>query len=250
MSCMTYRSRMVEGCGLHDFVAQLPERFALEGDLVRKERNVLKTMDVDGRKVVVKQFRRPNIVQRLSYSTFRKGKAFRAYDNALQLKARGFDTPEPLACVEQRRLGIYQRSWYVYAYDDGIPLDTYDGFDHRLIKAFAHLVVRLHEAGVLYHDLNRGNFLCHFDEGEVVRFSMIDTNRARFPRRISLNQCIADFIVLPVREYGFEYFARCYLEERGWLDEALLDEIMRRKFHRDGRRHPFKHLKNKKTVSI
>ena len=70
---------------LEDFIRELPLQFENEGVTLHNGRNCVKTFLVDGVRIVVKRFRRPNLFNRCVYAWFRKSKAERAYGNALEL---------------------------------------------------------------------------------------------------------------------------------------------------------------------
>ena len=244
MNTVKYTTTVASGSGLEAIVLSLPERFEQEGHVIHSGRNVLKVLQLGDKKVVVKRFGRGNIFQRFSYSTFRRSKALRSYDNAMRLLSLGFDTPEPLACIEERRCGIYRCGWYVCALDEGTPLDKLDGRNPSVLTPLADLIVRLHSAGVMHHDLNRTNILSH-ETPRGYRFSLVDINRMDFGKTPGLWDGIENFMTLPVRDFDFEYLSRCYLEHRGLYSEKILDEVMRRKYHRDGKRHTLRHLRHR-----
>ena len=58
-----------------------------------KGRNTVKSFCVDGRTLVVKHYKRPNPVQRVAYSFFKKSKAARAYLFAAMLRERDSTRP-------------------------------------------------------------------------------------------------------------------------------------------------------------
>lgn len=72
---------------LEPFMRSLPQRMANgEGTVIHKGRNELRIMEFEGRKLVVKAFRRPHLINQFVYGIFRASKAKRSYDNALLLQ--------------------------------------------------------------------------------------------------------------------------------------------------------------------
>ena len=82
---------------LKAFIYSLPQHFEHEGETLNDDRNVIKRYIVDDTAIVAKRYKKPNFVQRVAYSFFRKGKAERAYLYGNELLKRGFETPESIA---------------------------------------------------------------------------------------------------------------------------------------------------------
>ncbi|MCD8202759.1 MAG: lipopolysaccharide kinase InaA family protein, partial [Prevotella sp.] len=143
---------------------------------------MVKLFDVDGKSVVVKRYKKPNIIQCVSYSFFRKSKAERAYLYAAELQRRGFNTPTGIAFVEIKKCLLLRESYFVSDYcglPSVMPLLKREDFDCGLAEALAKFLVSLHEKGVLHGDLNLSNILFERGSGGY-RFWLIDTNRSRF----------------------------------------------------------------------
>ena len=88
---------------LSDFIQSLPMVFDSEGELVYDERNQIRLFMVDGKKLVVKRFKRPMFHQRLDYTLIRPSKAKRAYLFGMKLVELGISTPTPIACIDHVR---------------------------------------------------------------------------------------------------------------------------------------------------
>ncbi|MDD3906668.1 MAG: tyrosine protein kinase, partial [Bacteroidales bacterium] len=85
---------------LEDFLKRLPECFEKEGHTIYKSRNEVKTFNIEGMALNVKSYRKPIFLNRVIYTFFRHSKARRAYENALEVISRGFETPAPIAYIE------------------------------------------------------------------------------------------------------------------------------------------------------
>ena len=79
-----------------DFVRRVPRIFSEEGKTIYKARNEIKVFEVDGVELNVKRYRVPLLINRIIYRFFRRPKAVRAYEYALRLVAKGFETPAPI----------------------------------------------------------------------------------------------------------------------------------------------------------
>ena len=173
---------------LRAWLETLPEHFEREGEVVYSGRNTLKAFALtEGRtvplRVVVKRFARLSALQRVGY-WLRTSKARKAFDHAAELRRRGFDTPTEVACYERRAWGTPVESYLVTMEcllpDMGSLLDTERATDAA--AQFATYAARLHDAGILHHDLNRGNILCRTKADGTLGFALIDLNRMTFVR--------------------------------------------------------------------
>ena len=100
-------------------IENIPDLFENEGNVVYDGRNILKRVNIDNVDVVVKSFKKPHIINRVVYSFFRQSKAERSYIYSMELQKHGFETPEPVAMIEQYQGGLLSRSYYICCYDSG-----------------------------------------------------------------------------------------------------------------------------------
>lgn len=219
------------------FVSRLPQYFDNEGDTLYAERNVIKSFVVNPadevlRRVVVKRYKRPNFLQRVVYSFFRASKARRAFWNAAELRARGIDTPQEIAFVEERRWGLLTYGYLVTAYD-GAPaiedrLTLPADFDRVMAGDFARFAAVLHTRGILHQDLNCTNVRYHPD-GEHYSFSVIDINRMRISPAGQVPSdwaCMDNLTRFCGRMDLFKFVAETYASVRHWSMDAV-DEMVR-----------------------
>lgn len=107
---------------LRDFAERLPELFDREGEVLHAGRNTIKAFEAEGERLVVKRFKRPNLLRAVIYTFFRRSKARRSYEHAVRLRALGVDSPELVAWSEYRRRGLLCDSYYVSRRSDYTPL--------------------------------------------------------------------------------------------------------------------------------
>ena len=143
---------------------------------------------VDGYNIVVKQYKKPHIINRIAYTFFRPSKAKRSYEYALKLLELGVETPAPIAYIEEFKYGLLTHGYLfsIYEKDYSIIRDLMDGIevDDELLKALALYIANLHQNGVLHLDISPGNLLYRKVENQVY-FTAIDINRMQFPSVIS-----------------------------------------------------------------
>lgn len=243
----TYRiAWQCESNDTSDWLNTLPNRFDFEGEVIYNGRNVVKRMTLPNETVVVvKRFKRPLLFQRMIYSRLRMSKGLRACVNSKQLLQRNIETPAPIACIEERLYGIYQRAWYVYTYYKGTPLGQLDLTDKALIDDLAEYAAKLHSSGVMDLDFNVGNILCNQSD-EHWSFSLIDTNRIRFmPIGVTPKPkyCIKTLLTLPT-SMDFRYLMSRYLTVRGLYTDKNLAKAIAMKDRHDKRYFAKKRIKS------
>lgn len=171
------------------FINNLPDSFEDKGDLLWNGRNKIKTFelttkDTEGNteKMVVKRFKKPNLIQKLGY-IFRSHKARKAFENGMEMKHRDIDTPEPIAFVEKRK-GLFLTDAYYICQElkdntEIIKAFEKEEWDKNIAKALAHFFAKLHKRGILHHDLNNTNILFTKKDKDY-HFTLIDINRVTF----------------------------------------------------------------------
>lgn len=211
---------------LRNFVERLPDIFESEGRVIYSGRNLIKVMEVDGIEVNVKRYGIPAFVNRVVYSFFRVPKGRRAFVYPQMLLQKGFETPIPIAYIEQRRYGLinysyfvsmqspYQRNFYEFGNAD---------VEHckDVVVAFAQYTAKLHQAGIMHRDYSPGNILFDKIDGKY-RFTLVDINRMSFGK-ISVEMGCANFARLWGQKAFFELLAKEYAKARH-ADEANCTE--------------------------
>ena len=215
---------------LRDFTQRLPELFDREGEVLHTGRNTIKAFEVEGERLAVKRFKRPNLLRAVIYTFFRRSKARRSYEHAVRLRALGVDSPEPVAWSEYRRHGLLCDSYYVSRCSDYTPLSqTTAHFPAAgtlpVLEAFARFAAELHAKGIEHEDFNHGNILWQRDPAtDRFRFQLIDINRMRFSARaLRPRRCMINLRRLACPAAAFLFILDRYAEARGWNgDDTLL----------------------------
>ena len=179
-----------------DFVRRVPRIFSEEGKTIYKARNEIKVFEVDGVELNVKRYRVPLLINRIIYRFFRRPKAVRAYEYALRLVAKGFETPAPIAYILFRKKGFLGYSYFISLqssyktlYKVGQrPVEE----NEDIFRALGTYMAKLHEAEVYHADFSPGNVLYDRTE-EGVKFSLIDINRMHFGP-VSLKRGCREFL--------------------------------------------------------
>ncbi len=153
--------------------------------VVNGERNVIKKAPAAGMELNIKRFKRPNILNRIVYGSFRRSKARRSFEYAGKLQQLGIGTPSPVAYLERFSGGL-RESFYVsehLMYDlDFRTLNHNPTYPKRneILRQMAAFTFKLHENGINFLDHSPGNTLIRKEEEGRYRFYLIDLNRMRF----------------------------------------------------------------------
>ncbi len=71
---------------LSEFIDLIPSLFSFGGKVLFEQRNIIKIYPVKGFVLNVKSFKVPNLINKIVYVRFRKSKARRSYENAMEIK--------------------------------------------------------------------------------------------------------------------------------------------------------------------
>ena len=212
--------------GYSAWIKMLPQDFN-HGELVHDGRNVIRKFNLGDAVFIVKRYRVPNPVQRLSYSIFRPSKARRAYEYAFEFLKRGIMTPDPVAYIEMFHGGFLAYSYFVSTEcvwpEVRSVLPKEGEFSTGVADAFAAYLAGMQRAGVFHGDLNLGNFMFNKDKEGKYLFCAVDINRSRFVD-MDLRNTAKSLCRLSHRRDMFEYIVRRCAEARGMDPELLMEE--------------------------
>lgn len=215
-----------------DFLGRVPLFFEQgDGTLLYKKRNEVRRMDCEGKKFVVKKYKKVNAVQQFVYTFFRKTKAERAFLFAQEFRRRGIETPREVAFIETHRHCLFTIGFFVSEEccwpDTAQPLRETHDFDRALAQAVMQHVALMHQKGILHGDLNLTNFLYRHDD-DGYHFAMIDINRSHFcDGWPSDRQCLQNLVRLTHRRDLYDFLVRSYARLRGWDEDATARKALR-----------------------
>lgn len=217
---------------LETFLNRLPEAFANgEGELIYDERNKLRRFVMpSGLVIIVKAYKRPNLFQKICYSTFWKNKACKSYIYALRLRQMGIDTPEAIATVCYKNHGMVERYFFASTEDNRpdcrILRDGNMDNPQPLIDALTAYLIHLHDLGFMHGDTNLSNFLYEQQPDGSYHFSVIDTNRSTFLGRPATKaEATANLIRLTHKRALLAQLVASYARQRGWDEEATIHHV-------------------------
>ncbi|MFA6760109.1 MAG: lipopolysaccharide kinase InaA family protein [Sulfuricurvum sp.] len=168
--------------GYESLVKRTKELFLQSGSSLHKARNELRTFDAKEMEIVIKSFKKPNLLNAFIYSFFKDSKAKKSYQNAIRIA--NF-TPRAIGYVEYKSFALLQDSYYVserflYSFTIREPLlDKSFANREEIFRAYALFMSRLHAEGILHEDLSPGNILISENCCKFV-FKIVDINRMSF----------------------------------------------------------------------
>lgn len=178
--------------------------------------------------VVVKQFRNERLKARLR-RRIRGSKAQRSWAAAEALLAAGIETPEPVLGIESddpagpsfyvTRLaeGVTEARYLLRAANAGDAERRFPDLPmEEFLDALAGLARRLHRHRIWFRDLTSGNVLLDRRADGTLRLRLVDLNRARLGRRLTVSERTRDLSRMPIfRPEHQERLLRAY-----WSDPA------------------------------
>lgn len=211
---------------LISFITALPCTFQSQGTVLYKVRNEVRLIETEGIKLVVKKFKVPHFINRITYTFFRKSKARRSYEYSAMLAEKGFGAAVPVAYMEEMKGGLLNSSYYIslfcaYSRDfNEFRVTPIDGRE-KILRDFARFTARLHVAGIRHLDYGGGNIL--FEEAEdETKFCLIDINRMSFGP-VDIQKGCENFKLLYLVEEAFRFVAKEYAVARGFDAEKCFE---------------------------
>jgi len=171
---------------LKDFVLNIKNYFKQEKNhVIYDKRNVIKLVEFEGKKYVVKSFKTPHLLNQIVYRFFRDSKARRSFDNSYKLRKLGINTPEPVGYIEFPTRFRFKESFYISAFFDfdfeirAVLNDKNFEDRENILKRFIEYTYQLHQKKVHHIDYSPGNILIKKVASDY-QFSIIDVNRMEF----------------------------------------------------------------------
>lgn len=165
-------------------ILALPERFRTEGEVLEKDRNVIKIIQVAGIAMNVKSFKKPNWINQFVYAYIRPSKAERSFRYAGILTQKQVGTPKPVAYIIYRNAYGITNSYYIslqQPYDmlfrdlkKDQPADL-----EQILREFTRFTWHFHTQGIYFIDHSPGNTLIRKENGHY-QFYLVDLNRIQF----------------------------------------------------------------------
>ncbi len=207
------------------------ENFNQTGELIGDGyRNVIKIFNIKGQRYSIKEFKVPNLINKIVYRFFRKSKAERSFLYAQRLLNSGILTPSPEAFVEYKTAFTFGSSYYIskqLEYDftirkliDEPECEDYD----NILRQFTQFTYKLHENNIHFLDHSPGNTLIK-KVGSSYNFYLVDLNRMEF-KTLSYDERMNNFARLSPKDYMLDIIS----DEYAKLIQKPSDEVRERMY--------------------
>jgi hypothetical protein len=191
--------------------------FNSSGDLFGDgQRNKIKLFELEGKKVNIKSFKIPNLINKIAYKYFRKSKARRSYEYANKLLENGIGTPQPIAYFENYNwLGLtesYYASEHLQAeltFRELVEIPDYPDHDN-ILRQFTRFSFDLHEKGIEFLDHSPGNTLIKKVSEKQYEFFLVDLNRMNFHAEMDINMRMKNLSRLTPKKEMIEVMSNEY----------------------------------------
>lgn len=163
---------------------------------IEGNRNMIKLFELNGEKINIKSFKIPHLINKVAYKYLRKSKARRSFEYAAILLDKGVGTPAPIAYFENYNWLGLKDSYYVsehleaeLTFRELVEIPDYPDMDN-ILRQFTRFTFDLHEKGIEFLDHSPGNTLIKsMGEGKY-SFYLVDLNRMKFHKELSLEKRI------------------------------------------------------------
>ena len=213
---------------LEAFINSIPDIFNNEGDIIHKGRNEIRLFKTEKCNLVVKSYKKPNMINKAIYELFRSSKAERSYCYAQKLLDAGIGSPKPVAFITEKNGLLFNKSFFVSIQSE-CPYDYYDlnkqSFARRIdiLKAIALITAQMHKNGFLHKDYSGGNILFD-DREELIKTEIIDLNRMEFGK-IGMKKGCKNFERLVATEETLEILGEAYAKYRNFDQKECISLI-------------------------
>lgn len=211
-----------------EIIINIHEHFKNSNSSVHKARNEIKVINFNGRDLVAKSFKIPNIINKIVYTFFRDSKAKKSYENSVKI----IDfVPKPIGYIEFKKFALLDESYFVsekFDYDFTIREPLLDNtFDDKeaVFKAFAAFTLKLHENGILHLDYSPGNILIKKEQNSYA-FKVVDINRMKF-KSLSLDERLKNFAKLWAKDDDLKIIIKEYAFLTGADEQSCIETALK-----------------------
>lgn len=193
-------------------------------------RNTIKIFDLNCKKVNVKSFKVPNIINRIVYQYFRKSKACRSFEYANLLIKKNIKTPKPIAFIENFDFIGLKDSYYICEHLDydltfrELIKSNYPDSE-KILRQFTKFTFEMHQQGIEFLDHSPGNTLIKKQGGNNYSFYLVDLNRMKFHKRIDFKTRMKNLSRLTPKEEMISIMSDEYAKLSGENKEIVFNAM-------------------------
>jgi hypothetical protein len=207
------------------------KRFHNEGKIfIAGKRNLIKIFDLNGKKVNVKSFKKPNIINKIAYRYFRKSKACRSFEYANLLIEKEIGTPKPIAFLENFDIIGLKDSYYVceqldydLTFRELVKTNFPDA--ENILRQFTEFSYELHQKGIEFKDHSPGNTLIIKGTNAKYNFFLVDLNRMNFHNSMSFELRMKNLSRLTPKKDMIAIMSNEYAKLSGENEKLIFDTM-------------------------
>ena len=230
-----------------DFIKNIKTYFDQEQNhIIYNKRNIIKIIEFENQKYVVKSFKKPHLLNQIVYRFWRDSKAKRSFDNSIHLQRIGVHTPRPIGYIEFPTRFRFLDSFYISVFFD-FDFEIRAVFKNKefkdrenILKKFIEFTYNLHQKGVHHIDYSPGNILIKKVDNQYI-FSIIDVNRMKFLEFD--NELRMKSLSKLTKDSNDNAFMARYYSKISKIDEEILIESLKSAIEEEQ-----KYLENKKRL--
>ena len=233
-------------------IFSMVENFQQTGDdFIIGKRNAIKLFEFQGKKINIKSFKIPNLVNKIAYKYFRKSKARRSFEYANKLLDFGFGTPQPIAFVENFDIIGLRDSYYAsehleadLTYRELVEIPDFPDND-TILRQFTRFSYDLHQKGVEFKDHSPGNTLIKKTAENKYEFFLVDLNRMEFHESMPFELRMKNLCRLTPHKEMVKVMSNEYAKASGESEELIFSTLWKMTADFQYRFHRKKRLKKK-----
>ena len=200
-----------------------------ENHTIYDKRNIVKIVEFERKKYVVKSFKTPHLLNQIIYRFFRDSKAKRSFVNSIKLEQLGISTPKPIGFIEFPTRFRFKESFYISEFFDfdfeirTVLADKEFKDRENILKRFIEYTYKLHQKQVHHIDYSPGNILVKKVDS-FYSFWIIDVNRMEFVE-FDDDLRMQNLAKLTNDKEDNEFMARYYAQIAKLEETALLSKL-------------------------
>ena len=222
---LLYQSKKNE---IFEFIKKFNSSGLIFGD---GNRNVIKLFDLESRKINIKSFKKPHLLNSIIYRYFRKSKARRSFEYANKLLEYQIGTPQPIAYFESTSIFGLKNSFYVsehlecdLTFKELVQLPEFPE-NEIILRQFIYFTYTLHQKGIEFLDHSPGNTLIKKKQQGCYDFFLVDLNRMKFHKNMPFDVRIKNLCRLTNKEDMVKIMSNEYAILSGESEDKIFQTL-------------------------
>jgi len=194
-------------------------------------RNIIKLFDLNSKKINIKSFKKPHLLNSIIYNYFRKSKARRSFEYANRLLENEIGTPQPIAYFENTSVFGLKQSYYIsehlecdLTFRELVQIPEFPE-NELILRQFVRFTYSLHQKGIEFLDHSPGNTLIKKNKNGSYDFFLVDLNRMTFHQNMSFDIRMKNLCRLTYKEEMVKIMSNEYAIVSGESEELIFQTL-------------------------